>query len=179
MILSLDIGLNLGWAIGSPEVPFVHGTAVFSSTGSDIARLMYGVRSFIEKKIDQFDIKEGVAEAPIHIPSNDLQSLEISFGIHAVAALVFKDRGLPYKRQPMGAVRIAVLGICKAPKGSPKNATVPWIKQRAIDYCESRGLNPERHDAADAIVNLEYRCREISAAYAAAAPAPLFGRGAA
>jgi hypothetical protein len=167
-ILALDIGLNLGWAAGLPGIPFVSGTMVFSPTGGDIARLYYAVRSSLTRKIEEYGIERVIAEAPIHVPTNNLPSLETTFGLHATASLLCKDRGIRYRREDMGDVRREVLGVRQKPRGIKSDTELPWIKQKAFDYCVARGWEPKDHNAADALINLEFECRRLDSAYAAA-----------
>ncbi|MBX3490875.1 hypothetical protein [Parvibaculum sp.] len=177
MILALDIGLNLGWAAGAPGVPFVSGTMVFSSTGRDIGRLYYAVRSAVGSKIDENAISHVVSEAPVHIPTNGIDSIETTFGIHATVALTCKDKGLSYRRIHMATARKTVLGFSRAPADVAKHRRREWLKSRIVGYCIARGWKPESDDAADALINLEFTCREIDPTYAAASAVEEMARG--
>lgn len=177
MILALDIGLNLGWAAGAPEESFVSGTARFSSTGEDMGRLLFNFREWLRRKADEFSVDGIVCEKPIHVPTNDLRTLETMYSMAGIAAVVCKDICVPFKRQPMGEVRKAILGWAQAPRSIPQGKKREWVKKTIVAYCIERGWNPNSDHAADALVNLEFAVMERYPAYAAHNAGPLQTRG--
>lgn len=176
-VLALDLGLNVGWASGSADTQFESGAAVFSSTGQDIGRMLFNARTWFIKKIEDTGAERVVVEAPIHVPTNDLQTLEILYQLGGMTALCCKDLGLPYKRQRADTVRLATIGFCRAPTSIPKGKKRPWLKAQIVGYCIARGWNPETDHAADALLQLEFAIINQDKAYAARNAGPLLTAG--
>lgn len=174
MILALDFGLNLGWAAGSPKASFTSGVAVFSSTGQHIGRMLYQAETWFDERMEEFSPDMVVAEAPIHVPTNDLQSLEIQYTLGGMVALNCMRRGIVYKRQPMGKVRAATIGFTRAPNTVPRGRTREWMKAQIVAYCIARGWAPQSDHAADALLNLEYALAQNYPEYGGFHPGPLF-----
>lgn len=151
-----DLATMTGWAYGQPaEKP---SCGVFDLKGNhEDGSLFSSLYEALADFIEWFKPSRLYAEAPLPPGTrSNMDAWIILIGMVGVARCVGAQYGLSIRLISASTIRGEVL------RGLPWNQGLKKGKPVIMQWCHDQGLNPPAHDAADALVGLEYALRTYS-----------------
>ena len=154
----LDLSTMTGWAYGHAGDPRpLCGTWQLPKTHED-GKTFDAFYDVLCDFLEWFEPARIVAEAPLPpgTTRSNMLTWKCQIGLLAVARLVASQYGRTVREAHVDTVRAAVL------KGRPWKGKQADGKPVIVGWCQEQGLNPPDHNAADALVGLEYSLRLYS-----------------
>lgn len=175
-VLALDLATHTGWAFGSTEKGIITcGTEILPSTGDLVGRFCLSYRRWLRRKHAELKPDEWVFEAPILPSKTQPITVRKLMGLCCVTEEEAEIYSIPVFEELQQRVRVYFIGTAAAPKDIKVTAVRKmWLKQKAMEKCESVGVKAPDHNAAEACGLLALRLSQLDPDFALK-QTPLFG----
>ena len=168
-LLALDLATTTGWAFGEPGGRPSSGSERLARAGSSVEVIGGALLKWSFNFIQAQQPDAIVWEAPLKLPHDTVDHLEINLGLPAIVGAVGNRLGVTmFRKASVQQVRLFFIGTANAKRDQAKELT--------MRRCRHFGFTPVDDNEADALAVWHYQAALMNPAVGTNIT-PLFGGG--